>query len=744
MVRWDIFYAKPTLPVPLGYRPIVEKTNFMATETEFWNAIAACLDAFLASPQPANIEQFIPQYGQDYRSLAIIELAKAEMELAWARGEPLGVMDYLSRFPELQQCTGGVPFELLVEELRLRKQNDAAFDPQEFLCAFPQHASLLKRLLAIQESDMPSLAWRQTIAPQLHPGETIEDFELLRLLGKGAFAQVFLAKQASMSRLVALKISEDCGDEPQTLSQLDHPHIVRVFDVRRVPPLRLLSMQYAPGGTLQQLVGSLAHCNMDDLNGQSLLASIDAQLLMSGLPAPEDSPRRAHVANSTWTTAVCELGIQLASALQYAHERRVLHRDIKPANILLTAEANCKLADFNVSFSEELQGADAARFFGGSLLYMSPEQLGAMQIQPLFQPSELDDRSDVYSLAFVIWELLTLRRPWPNDQARVDWDSTVKAIREHRTHRAPQLPPDMLPSAEMARMLQTLRQALEFDRSARIQSAAELAMELRICVSPQAWRLFHPEDNRWGRLACRLPIVVSAAAIILPNALAGAFNYHYNLAWLTARYPASHATFIDVSVLLNAVAFTLGSLLFLLIVGPVAQNIARRKRNSVSPISDSAGSLSLGDRAARISLCLWLVFGLIFPLLLWWRLPEFDRADAVHFFLSLAICGAIAAAYPFLLMSLIELEYWFGATSGKRLPAQLANQTDHLTAASGRYLLVAAGVPLLGISLLLTQSTPVRPALLALVAAGVMGLFFAYWVHARIQNTLEVVKETLK
>jgi eukaryotic-like serine/threonine-protein kinase len=733
----------PTLPVAPGYRPIVEKTIFMATETEFWNAIAACLDAFFSRPQPANIEEFVPPHGQAHRSLAMIELAKADMELAWARGEKLGVKHYLSRFPELQLCTGGAPFELVVEELRLRKQFDTC-DPQEFLSAFPQHASLLEQLLSIHETIVPSLTWRLTISPRLHPGEMIEDFELLRLLGKGAFAEVFLAKQASMNRLVALKISEDCGDEPQTLSQLDHPHIVRVFDVRRLPPLRLLSMQYAPGGTLQQLVRSLAHLNLNDLNGGSLLASIDEQLLSAGLPAPEDSPRRALVANSTWTTAVCDIAIQLASALHYAHERRVLHRDIKPANILLTAEANCKLADFNVSFSEELQGADAARFFGGSLLYMSPEQLGAMQIQPLLLPSELDHRSDVYSLACVIWELLTLRRPWPNDAARVDWDATVQAIRDNRLCRAPQLPLGMFPSAEMARMLQTLRRALEFDRSTRIQSAAELAMELRICVSPQAWRLFHPEDSRWGRLACRLPIVVSAAAVILPNALAGAFNYHYNLAWLTARYPASHATFIEVSVLLNGVAFTLGSVLFLSIVGPVAQKIAERKRNPVSPVSDSAGSLSLGDRAARISLCLWLAFGLLFPLLLWWRLPEFDRADAVHFFLSLAICGAIAAAYPFLLMSLIELEYWLGATLGKRSPAQLANQADGLTAGAGRYLLVAAGVPLLGISLLLTQSTPVRPALLALVAAGVVGLFFAYWVHGRIQNTLEVVKEALK
>ncbi len=714
----------------------------MTTETEYWNAIASCVDAFLASPQPASIEDFLPQHGEAIRSLALIELAKTDMELAWGRGEPLGVMHYLSRFPELQLCTGGVPFDLIVDEIRLRKRHGGC-DPNVFLNTFPQHAAMLKQILSLQETAIPSHTWHQPIAAQLHPGQTIDDFELLRLLGKGAFAQVFLAKQASMNRLVALKISADYGDEAKTLSQLDHPHIVRVFDVRRVPPMRLLSMQFAPGGTLHQLIGSLATRNANELNGADLLSAIDQQLLLNSLPAPEYSPRRAHVACSNWTTAVCEIGVQLASALSYAHERRVLHRDIKPANILLTSEANCKLADFNVSFSEDLHGAEAARFFGGSLLYMSPEQLGAMQLQPEFHPSELDQRSDVYSLAFVLWELLTLDRPQVNDQVQVDWDATVRAIRDHRARFTPQLPGDLIRTPALDRIARTLRRALEFDREARMQSATQLAMELRICASPPAWLVFHPEETRWGRMACRFPIVVSALAIILPNAVAAAFNYHYNLAWFTARYPISHATFIDISVLLNGVAFTLGIVFFFFIVGPAARDIARRNQGALRQVDNYHGALSLGHKAAGISLSLWLLFGLLFPFLLGRRLPEFDRADALHFFLSLAICGAIAAAYPFLIMSLIELECWMGAILGNRLPKQLTSQAERLTKSSGRYLLAAAGVPFLGIALVLTQSVPLRPALLALVVAGAAGLFFAYWVHGRIQKTLQVIKDVM-
>src|SRR5690606_22375788 len=86
-------------------------------------------------------------------------------------------------------------------------------------------------------------------------GDTVADFDLILGLGQGAFAHVYLARQRSMQRVVALQVSADSGSEPQTLAELDLDAIVRVFDqhVLEDRRLRLLYMQYLPGGTLQSV-----------------------------------------------------------------------------------------------------------------------------------------------------------------------------------------------------------------------------------------------------------------------------------------------------------------------------------------------------------------------------------------------------------------------------------------------------------------------------------------------------------
>ena len=177
------------------------------------------------------------------------------------------------------------------------------------------------------------------------------------------------------------KISAAGGAEPQTLAQLEHPFIVRVFDVRDIEEgtLRLLYMEYVRGGTLEEVQKAAAPLPREERCGRLLLELLDEALSARHETPPQDSLHRALLERSTWAETTCLLGSHLALVLGYAKRRGVLHRDIKPANILLSASAFPKLADFNVSFGSEVQGTHAGEFFGGSLAYMSPEQLDAMR-----------------------------------------------------------------------------------------------------------------------------------------------------------------------------------------------------------------------------------------------------------------------------------------------------------------------------------------------------------------------------
>src|SRR5262249_11744342 len=106
-----------------------------------------------------------------------------------------------------------------------------------------------------------------------------QDFQVLRTLGTGAFGSVFLARQRSLNRLVALKVSPNRGCEARTLASLEHDHIVRVFSESVDPEQgrRLLCMQYVPGTTLEHVVEYLAQRPSRDWTGQTVLEAIDAQ-----------------------------------------------------------------------------------------------------------------------------------------------------------------------------------------------------------------------------------------------------------------------------------------------------------------------------------------------------------------------------------------------------------------------------------------------------------------------------------
>ena len=209
-------------------------------------------------------------------------------------------------------------------------------------------------------------------------GRTLGDYRVLRKLGRGAMAEVYLAEQVSLERKVALKILEadvakDQSDierflrEARAAARLVHANIVQVYEVGQHGSIHYIAQEYVDGENLGQLIGRVGR--------------LDA--------AP----------------FVQILG-QIASALMRAGDAGIVHRDIKPENLLLTPLGEVKVADFGLA--RMFEGTTQPRLTEdgmtmGSPLYMSPEQI---------EGKPLDTRSDVYSLGVTCFQLLAGRPPF--------------------------------------------------------------------------------------------------------------------------------------------------------------------------------------------------------------------------------------------------------------------------------------------------------------------------------------------
>ena len=214
-----------------------------------------------------------------------------------------------------------------------------------------------------------------------HIPELAKDYQLVRELGRGGTAVVYLARDRELGRDVAIKLirpayvrDEDAIArllrEARTIGKLQHPSIVMLLGTRRLGENGLaLILQYMPGQTLK-----------DRIQAKGPLPPLDAERILR----------------------------DLGSALQYAHAQRIVHRDIKPENIYLDeALSLARLADFGIARAwDSDSGLTMPGTAIGTPAYMSPEQVDG---------KELDGRSDLYSLGLVGYEILTGRQPWAGE-----------------------------------------------------------------------------------------------------------------------------------------------------------------------------------------------------------------------------------------------------------------------------------------------------------------------------------------
>ena len=254
-------------------------------------------------------------------------------------------------------------------------------------------------------------------------------YAILREIGRGGSAVVFLATDLKHDRSVALKVLHAQLDatvshdrflaEIRTTARLNHPHILALFDSGEAGGRVFFTMPYIEGESLRER-----------LRREKRL-SVDEALRITG---------------------------EVASALEYAHERRVVHRDIKPENILLSVSGHAFVSDFGVAYALD-EARSVARtdpgFAVGTLAYMSPEELEGER--------ELDGRADLYSLACVVYEMLAGAPPFPGAGGKSPRSEVPAAVDRALRHAFAKVPEDRF--ATMTEFMAALRHASCFEIS---------------------------------------------------------------------------------------------------------------------------------------------------------------------------------------------------------------------------------------------------------------------------------------
>ena len=266
-------------------------------------------------------------------------------------------------------------------------------------------------------------------------------YEIVKCLGKGSGSSVFLAKDFDDNEsLVAIKILEINYDEKneleselfarfireaETAASLQHKNIIRIVDSGHAAHVAYIAMEYVHGKTLREYS--------------------DPHTI---LPVP----------------IVLDLMAQCADGLHYAHNKGIIHRDVKPANILFDRNANvAKLGDFGIAHISNSTQTLAGSFLG-TPFYMSPEQLGGL---------ELDARSDIFSLGASLFRLLTGTPPFSgNSMAEL-----MRAIANEPHKKIELLKPDLHP-----KLVEVINLALSKNPDHRPADAQVLSINLRECL----------------------------------------------------------------------------------------------------------------------------------------------------------------------------------------------------------------------------------------------------------------------
>ncbi|SUA75540.1 Serine/threonine-protein kinase pknB [Nocardia otitidiscaviarum] len=703
--------------------------------------------------EPPPLHRYVPD-GTEVRLAVLADLVRVDMRQRWRRtGTGKRITEYGTEFPEVADSPHFV--ELVCEEYLVRRRYRQV-DLETFSAEYPELAAEIRARFADRSAYTPP-----SLPAHIDIGHRLDDFDLLTDLGGDERGRVFLARQLSMQRLVAVRVDTGADADAATVARLDHQYIVRVFDERHLEdggkPLRLLYMQYLPGGTVADLLARLRRNGQRPASGTALLGAVDAVMEARGEIRPADSSVRTELAALSWPETVAWVGRRLAVALDYADRHGVPHRDIRPGTVLFTAEGVPKLADFGLAsrypdFDDSI--ADAVR-----LRYHSPEYLTALLDPAAPMP---DTRGDIYALGLLLWEMLTGTLPFADPESDnhagdndtvtppdADRPRLIAAMLRQRSAGVPPAALDTLPADTPATLRRVLLECLHPHPDRRWRSGAELAGQLDLTLDARARDLVDPPPTSLRHRARGWALPIAALCVGVPNVLASVYNIRLNQRLIVDRLAeADQQRFETVALVNNSIAFPLAALLLIWLCRrplTVPFRLARGHEYSAAELARArADTLTVGDRAVLVPFAMWLLAGIIWPLALAGSGVPLAPGQFAHFFAAQVVCATIALAYPFFLITLFAVRSLYpqllvrggiGPTDGAQLWA--------LARRSNFYLAAAASVPLLGAaSATFVPATDLESVIVPvrwLSVGGILAFVITYWLFRLLEADLRAL-----